>query len=278
MHLDLEKDLPFREGRKAYLTRTVGTLYDLRLYRRPSDSSKDPYHIKKRVLKKYLGKSVDDAFSHYCKLVKKEDQHIFLDEFRPRRWYSYSYIVDSNKNIQYYSLYKPSKPFIKSPDYEVEIVHKTTGHKRSSFNQLSDFLPFVGTYIANKQKLNPELNKSDLIKEYESLLKNRYYYHDLRFIVQTGQFVQTGPFPYRASGDDFVSVVTKGWIKYFSSKNDPAFKKHFARKLQKKTKKPSLSEEEFRSILNARKNQDKEETALKLERKGFRPNAFTNHI
>jgi len=49
-----------------------------------------------KLLKKYIGKPFDDAFSYYCKQVPKYQQHIFLEYFSPShyRWRDEYYIDD----------------------------------------------------------------------------------------------------------------------------------------------------------------------------------------
>jgi len=72
-------------------------------------NGKYPWTHVQRVLKKYTGKNADKAFTHYCSIVPKYQQHWFWDEltestrfgwrFKGSRW-GYWY-VDKNKCIQY---------------------------------------------------------------------------------------------------------------------------------------------------------------------------------
>lgn len=64
-------------------------------YHKVNDYS--PYVHVKRIIKLYLGKSFDEAFSRYCKLVPKYQQKVFLKEFDGK--YPDCYI-DNDGNIQ----------------------------------------------------------------------------------------------------------------------------------------------------------------------------------
>lgn len=84
MNLEKLEELPKKESRKEYITRKYGDMWDLRRFDHPwyrSDKNDDPQVIAKRVIKKYLGKSFDDAFSYYCTLVKKHEHDEFLYEY-----------------------------------------------------------------------------------------------------------------------------------------------------------------------------------------------------
>jgi len=107
---------------------------------------------------------------------------------------------------------------------------------------------------------------------------------------------------YRAKESDFIPVCISGSIQYFESKNNPRFKRYFAelrknskskfkheREEQRKTvelgllSKFSISKSAKKALKKQmeaeRKEKErlaKEEMKLTLQRKGFRPNAFTN--
>lgn len=60
-----------------------------------------PYTVLKRILSKFVGKSVNDAFSKYCEIVPKYQQKFFWKEFLPKRWMKVSrYYIDENNLIQ----------------------------------------------------------------------------------------------------------------------------------------------------------------------------------
>lgn len=110
--LDEIQNLPFRENRKEYITRKYGDLWNIPRfdYPRYSHSSDDPYVKRDRVIKKFLGKSFDDAFSYYCTLVPKYRQGLFLEAFEiNHNWYT-NYIVDKNRCIKV----NPKKPVSQS--------------------------------------------------------------------------------------------------------------------------------------------------------------------
>ena len=94
-----DEELPKFESRKQYLTRKVGNMYDIPNFDHPLSMRTKYYKIRDRILHHYIGKSFDDAFSYYCKLVPKHYQHLFLEEFeRPfSRWNDWK--LDENKNI-----------------------------------------------------------------------------------------------------------------------------------------------------------------------------------
>lgn len=51
-----------------------------------------PYTRVQRLLKKYLGKHVNEAFTHYCKQVPIFQQHYFWEQIKPRFNRRYRYI------------------------------------------------------------------------------------------------------------------------------------------------------------------------------------------
>lgn len=142
--MDLEKldQLPKRESRKAYLTRKYKNMYNLQKFDHPwyvSDKADSTYFIKHLVLKKYLGRSFDDAFSEYCKKVPIYKQSDFLEEFTNRKWRSNAnYLVDESGNIQFnpdgfiitFQKYKEryrNKPVIfTSIDYKTGYINRKT--------------------------------------------------------------------------------------------------------------------------------------------------------
>ena len=122
---------------------------------------KFPWTHVERTLKKYKGKNVDKAFSAYCKIVNKDQQHLFWEELeshlphRRRRWrYPYAYwYVDKNKNIQRYVPKKAkSKHVIYSHDIKWGYVHKVSGEVREQEGRwwvgfkedMYDYVPIQG--------------------------------------------------------------------------------------------------------------------------------------
>lgn len=93
-------------------------------------------HIQ-RTLKKFTGKNVDEAFSHYCEIVDSCHQEAFWEEFerkdkwkRYRGWYTFSYwYLDDQKRIQQYTEKKRVKTVLQSHDYRKAMVHKYSGEE-----------------------------------------------------------------------------------------------------------------------------------------------------
>lgn len=103
--IDIQKlsKLPQKESRKAYLTHKYGDMWNLKKFDHSwyrSESSDLPDVKARRVIKKFLGKSFDKAFSYFCTLVKIHEQKEFLRLFNDRYWYIAEYIIDNQKRIQ----------------------------------------------------------------------------------------------------------------------------------------------------------------------------------
>lgn len=262
--VDIEKleNLPFKENKSANLTRRYGNVYNVLDYRRFSDKMKSPYNISKVILKANIGKSFDMAFHYYCTKVDKQHQHIFLDNFNiQRRWRNYGYFIDEQGNIQNTPYKKYKAPVvITSADYKTELRHKITGDKITQFEEVYNTVDAIGKYGLYKGKPYKRQEFSHL--EYGT---NPYKMSPIGL-------------RYKAQKADFEPVIISGWIQHFESKNDPRFKRHIAErnKAIKKSPKKVLSDAEYRAILRAKVLKDKEETRIKLEAKGMRPNAFTS--
>lgn len=104
MKIDIEEldNLPTKLGRKEYLTEKFGNMWRLQRfdYHTLSDKNDDYWVIMHRIFKEFLGKSVDEAYSKYCKKVKFYEKEWFWKEFREDNWRTPQYIIDVNKNIQ----------------------------------------------------------------------------------------------------------------------------------------------------------------------------------
>lgn len=254
--VDIEKleNLPFRENRAANLIKRYGNMYNIHKFDHTShrsDKSLFPWVIAKRIINNNIGKSFDMAYHYFCTKVPIYEQHYFMDEFSPKWRYS-NYYIDENKNIQRIQK-KPFKKYIsiQSADYKTELRHKVTGHRKEDFKEVKKPL---GTYVY-------------VIDYYTYGEVNQGYFGKMKPINER----------YRAKESDFEPVIVKGWIKHFESKNDPRFKRYMAEKAKslKKAPKKVMSDEEYRAILKAKVLKDREETRIKLEAKGMRPNAFT---
>lgn len=250
------------------------------------DSS--PYKICDRVQQKFIGKSFDNAFSYFCKLVPKYQQKLFLEQFDKYYYWSYWYIND-NGNIQYYRKKNDKLVCITSPDYQVEKRHKITGHKKNHFKEVySEKTVTRKEYFLTKIYGRPQYHPytvKDKFLYYEYCGKNPSY-REIPWYLK-----------YRAQISDFENVIVKGFIKYFSSKNDYRYKRHWAED-RKARKKKAKEERKLKSLTNfslllkdhklsmiefKRKQQEKikreEQFNIQtIERLGFDPiTSFRNH-
>lgn len=107
------KELPKRENRAAYLQRTVGGMWssNCRLERHYYTPEHNPYRIATRIVKAYVNKSFNEAFSYYCSKVDKRYQHIFKEEFSEGRYYWRRrwdhFIVDDQGIIRFVKAKRP---------------------------------------------------------------------------------------------------------------------------------------------------------------------------
>jgi len=118
--LDLEL-LPYRESfSKGKDPGGWGRGYGKGVYKRIGDYF--PYTIVSRVLKEFIGKPVDDAFSKYCKIVPVYQQQFFWDEIKPKRprWRNIVYyFIDENGLIQKNNK-EVAKTIYKIPSFDIE--------------------------------------------------------------------------------------------------------------------------------------------------------------
>ena len=135
------ESLPFRESRYQYITRKYGNLWDLPRFDNPwhrSDKGSYAWIKAERTIKRYIGKSYDKAFSHFCKQVEQHEQYEFNKYFTEtgRHWNRYpnEYIVDDNGNIQYNPEYKQYKRRYKRDKQTTDITFKSFDYKESYIN------------------------------------------------------------------------------------------------------------------------------------------------
>lgn len=190
--------LSFKIQKKAYRT------YFVRLYKRHdyenclTKKGVSAYKLSDYIIKKYIGKLFDDAYSEYCKQVKWWQKDIFksdFQEFNTKRW-PQPYMIDENGLIQLNTNYKfsgyrsPYKNEYKGPykfessDIKYVLRHKITNDKKPEYSY------FSGIYI-----------------------KGIYYYK------MKNKFNKT----YFAKDSDFIPHLVQGWYKIFDSKNDPEY-------------------------------------------------------
>jgi len=190
------------------------------------------------ICEKYTGKSFDDAFSAYCKLVPIYQQREFLKNVDPsfskRIYYGYNmYYIDDNGLIQRRKKDKRQKTFkVRSLDYKTERRHKVTGAKYPTCGFLPD--------------------------NWRSIYKN-----------MTAQSAQ------KLFDSEFEEVVIQGWKKVFDipckeyrrlyhdvekqrRKRDREERKETAKKIFNFLSKREMDEKEYKSSNN-----------LKIVRKGF---------
>lgn len=218
---------PYTEGKSDF--HKVGGVY--------------PCELRDRILKNYLGKPFDDAFSEYCKQVPKYQQHFFLEYFASIRLYSYYiYQIDENGLIQKRSSthQKPKKVVLTSADYKFELRHKISGRKKST--HYWDY-PFTDNNYKSKY---PNATS---------------YYQAMDFY-----------------NEEFEPVTISGWIREFESKKDPEYKRLMSEKLKELRKIEKLrnkeKEEKTKSLLTIQEDKKKEEiekNLLKIKKLGFDP-------
>lgn len=239
--LDRLEELPYREGLRVSAMR--GHWFNGR--HRWNRTNKNPYKLAERIINHYNGKSFDEAFSKFCERVqyKKKLYWKFLRNFNDD--YSTNDSVDSSGNIVVYRWKRTKKPLtIQSEDFECKLVHKVTGHDKDFFHAVykgpSCYTSNFSHWLYAPREVSP--------REY-----------------------------YGALDSDFKRVVIKGWIKEFQSKHDKEYKRLMREKIKslRKSRRDSrhktLSEAEFRRILNAKVLKDKEEAIQKMIKKGFDP-------
>jgi len=296
------ENMPFRESKSAFCARKYK---GLPYYHHTGNwgIDKNPYNISKRVLKANIGKSFALAFSYYCSKVEKRFQHIFLENFREKYWRYYrgfdlDYIIDENGNIQDIREEKPKKEIsIKFDNYQIEIRHKITGHPRKHFEDVYSYRE-IDTKKYKKYRYWAITRKIDGVFHYFEKDKLLHLEYVGKYGGKTVPLHQR----YTAKEKDFVPVCISGSIKYFDSKQDREFQRYHA-ELKKNSKSIFKNErEQLRKVVELgllskfsisksakkelkkkmeaeRKEKErlaKEEMKLTLQRKGFRPNAFTN--
>lgn len=186
MNIDLEilKNLPTKESRKAYITRKYGDMWNLRKFDNPwyrSNRTDQYWFILDKVLKKFLGKSVDKAYSKYCKLVRFDEKEYFWKKFTDLRWGGPNYLIDANKNIQLnpkiYS--RPKKRIVfRSFDYEVSyydiVTKKIIKNYASRYNENVIVIVTKGFEKTFESKKDPEYIRLMAEKKKLIRLNNKY--------------------------------------------------------------------------------------------------------
>ena len=102
--LNDNENLPFKASRKEYLTEKYGDMWNIHKFDHPwyrSNKTKSPYFILDNAIKKFRGDSFDNAFSYYCKFVKREDQELFIEYFFPKRQWRFDndFVLVNNNEL-----------------------------------------------------------------------------------------------------------------------------------------------------------------------------------
>lgn len=131
-------------------------------------------------------------------------------------------------------------------------------------------------YYIDENKNIQQYKRQEIKKPISVNLKPNKYLYLIKDSYHTGKYKWTDKQPLYC--EIFKTICIEDNTLYFSSKNDYKFKRLMREKRGKKIKKVKPSIEDFRPLLKAKQLKEREETRQKLEAKGMRPNAFTNHI
>ncbi len=235
--------LPFRESRVAYSVREK-TFYAP--YDHYYNADTNPYKICEYILNNNIGKSFNLAFHYYCKLVKKYDQHIFLEKFQDKNHWKYNpWSLDENNNIVFINWREPKKYYFYSEDYKTELRHKITGHAKKEFNPKYSY-------------------------KYHERYKHKYRTEKIEYYNYKNR--------YKAQDSDFEPIVVSGFEMKFESKNDSRFKKLNAEhqsKLRKRQREADRLKKQIEySFLSKTEIELKKEKQLNLQKiisHGFDP-------
>lgn len=172
--LNIEKldTLPLKEARRESLTRRYGDMWNTRFDHYWMRSSSDQYYwVKaKRVIKKYMGKSVDEAFSYYCTLVASHEQKEFFRDFVNTLDQTNEYIIDDKRNIQINPnrwRNKKNPVVFRSFDYKLgyyDIIEKEFVRDASRYWQYLDSGRYIRTVVTGfertfESKKDPEYQR-----------------------------------------------------------------------------------------------------------------------
>lgn len=130
-------NLPIHGG----MWRTSDEFGDWKDWRYLKIDGKWPYHAVRHVVEKFLGKSVDDAFSFFCSICPIQlqwhfynDVDIYKYQSLVHRYGSYpffmnDYYIDENKNICKYIKLKKKRHYVLVNSWEEEIIKRIYFHK-----------------------------------------------------------------------------------------------------------------------------------------------------
>lgn len=209
-----------------------------------------PWTHAKHVLKKYLGKSYDEAFAHYCTLVPKYQQHEF------------DYILGLSNNWGSSSMYCLD---------ENNIIIENPKYKRISQAVTFYSLDYKEEYrLKNSlsKKLRKELPKTISSNDYRNLVWNET--HSQTYNPYTSRFSN------KVKSEYYEKYIVSGFSRTFSSKNDPTYQKLNQEKQQqlrlRAKKQKQEKKEKAYTLLSKKEIEAKNEIKrdkIKIMAKGF---------
>lgn len=268
---DKLNDLPSKiTGRK--LSKITNSWENYKMKNTHDTNGISVYDRAERIIEAFVNKPANDAFSHFVKQVPKYQQFVFwniLDSSYPRRSslnYTH-YYSDDNGIIRFHNGTKRTVYTIQSKDYQTELRHKITGHKKTDFEEIFEQFKKVVKYGDKKQYESIYTINGDFLYYEYGAKKWREKPAHCRYI---------------AYDSDFIPVIIQGYYKTFESDKDPRYVRHYAEKAKqikkehklwkKKNKEESL--EKLRLMYEKekeRREKEKQENLLKIIKHGFDP-------
>lgn len=209
--INMLDNLPMHEGRSYYLNKRDIWAYHYRF-------NWATFDIVRHVIKKFMGKSFDDAFSYYCKKVRKDDQRLFMEKFNETAHHNYQsdYIIDNNGNIQENpDKFKwPKKEIsVKSDDYSIRYRLKI---ENLTFNQIS--------------RTPKDISESDYSNFYT-------YGHYIPYLTKK----------YGVTKDDYEPYISSGSIKIYESRHDREYIRLTRERIKASKRKSRTLEKQLKS-------------------------------
>ena len=266
---DLEtlNDLPKKiTGRKLHKLNHSWKSYGKSTYH--SVDNVYPFKRIDRILEKFLGQHVNDAFSYYCKQVPLYQQKEFWEYLQRDLKYSWVFYFYNSEGIIIKKDKRVKRNYaIKSDDYTTELRHRVTGHKKTDFEKIFEQFKKVVKYGDKKQYESIYTINGDFL----------YYEYGAKKWREKPAYCR-----YIAYDSDFIPVIIQGYYKTFESDKDPRYVRHYAEKAKqikkehklwkKKNKEESL--EKLRLMYEKekeRREKEKQENLLKIIKHGFDP-------
>jgi hypothetical protein len=215
MKNDIEKfdSLPFRESRAAYVTRKFGNMWNIHKFDHGwyrSDKSDYSYVKAERIIKKFIGKNYDKAFSEYCKLVEKYEQNVFYDDFFKKIGrLEPKYSIDKQNRIQI------NKAKLRQ-DAQRRAKRKERGVTFVSIDYETAFM--------NKQT--------------GEILSRKDYHGKIKFDFSGNAYIQD---------NNYIEIVVSGFSKHFESEKDPEYVRLNAEKIKQKALYRKIEKKEKRA-------------------------------